>query len=102
MNPTNLLFLESLASSSSSTKKQVNRGRWSKEEDERLKMLVEAFGEKDWHKVSAHFPDRSDIQCQQRWDKVVNPKLVKGPWTKEEDDKVVELVKRFVSICMHP
>ena len=26
------------------------------------------------------------------WQKVLDPKLVKGPWTKEEDDKVIELV----------
>jgi len=25
---------------------------------------------------------------------VLNPELVKGPWTKEEDDTVLELVKK--------
>ena len=27
--------------------------------------------------------DRSDVQCLHRWQKVLNPNLVKGPWTKE-------------------
>lgn len=36
-----------------------------------------------WDAIASHFPDRSDVQCQQRWAKVVNPELVKGPWTKE-------------------
>lgn len=35
------------------------------------------------------------MQCQQRWTKVVNPELIKGPWTKEEDDTVIELVSRY-------
>lgn len=29
-----------------------------------------------------------------RWQKVINPNLVKGPWTKEEDEKIVDLVKK--------
>ncbi|GLH11427.1 Myb protein [Gryllus bimaculatus] len=74
--------------------KSINKGRWSKEEDGRLKLLVDEYQER-WEIISKHFPDRSDIQCQQRWQKVVNPELVKGPWTKEEDEKVVELVQKY-------
>lgn len=29
------------------------------------------------------FTDRTDVQCLHRWQKVLNPDLVKGPWTKE-------------------
>ncbi|XP_065167067.1 myb protein-like isoform X2 [Atheta coriaria] len=75
-------------------KKTINKGRWSKEEDAHLKDLVEQNRER-WDIISKYFPDRSDIQCQQRWAKVVNPDLVKGPWTKEEDEKVIELVKKY-------
>ncbi|MBN3270386.1 MYBB protein, partial [Polyodon spathula] len=44
--------------------------------------------------------------CQHRWLKVLNPDLVKGPWTKEEDEKVIELVncygtKQWASIAKH-
>jgi hypothetical protein len=43
---------------------------------------VERTGE-IWENVASFFEDRSDVQCQHRWTKVVNPQLVKGPWTKE-------------------
>ncbi|KAG9478869.1 hypothetical protein GDO78_012500 [Eleutherodactylus coqui] len=78
-----------------SVKKVWNRVKWSKEEDEKLKKLVEQNGSNDWALVACHFLNRSDIQCQHRWQKVLNPELVKGPWTKEEDQRVTELVQKY-------
>ncbi|KAL9979730.1 hypothetical protein ACROYT_G017437 [Oculina patagonica] len=76
-------------------KKKVNKGRWTKDEDEKLKEIVDDVGTDNWKEVASHFPDRTDVQCLHRWQKVLNPELVKGPWTKEEDDKVVELVRKY-------
>lgn len=68
--------------------------RWAKSEDILLKTLVEQHGDR-WDLIAPHFKDRTEPQVQQRWAKVLNPELIKGPWTKEEDDKVVELVRRL-------
>ncbi|XP_059563011.1 myb-related protein B [Myotis daubentonii] len=69
--------------------------KWTHEEDEQLRTLVRQFGQQDWKFLASHFPNRTDQQCQYRWLRVLNPDLVKGPWTKEEDEKVIELVKKY-------
>lgn len=73
------------------------KNRWTKEEDELLHRLCEQFppGGKDWKHIASHFATRTEYQCQQRWQKVLNPELIKGPWTKEEDAKVIELVQKY-------
>ncbi|XP_078332612.1 myb-related protein A-like isoform X2 [Crassostrea virginica] len=76
-------------------KKVINKGRWSTEEDDRLRSLVERKGDSDWKLIASFYSDRSDIQCQHRWCKVLNPNLVKGAWTKEEDEKVIKLVREI-------
>ncbi|XP_061731564.1 v-myb avian myeloblastosis viral oncogene homolog-like 2b isoform X1 [Nerophis ophidion] len=69
--------------------------KWTQEEDEKLKALVQKCGQNDWKEVAAHIPNHTEHQCQHRWIKVLDPDLIKGPWTKEEDDKVIELVSLY-------
>jgi hypothetical protein len=61
--------------------------------------LVVEHGARNWKKIAAYFEDRSDVQCLHRWQKVLNPKLIKGPWvlysliqSKVEDEIVMKLV----------
>ncbi|XP_025002827.2 myb-related protein A isoform X3 [Gallus gallus] len=78
-----------------SLKKICNRVKWTRDEDEKLKKLVEQNGTDDWAFIASHLQNRSDFQCQHRWQKVLNPELIKGPWTKEEDQRVIELVQKY-------
>ncbi|XP_058209092.1 transcription factor MYB3R-3-like [Rhododendron vialii] len=71
------------------------KGGWTPEEDDTLKRAVAVFKGRSWKKIAEFFPDRSDVQCLHRWQKVLHPELVKGPWTQEEDDKIIELVSEF-------
>ncbi|CAB9508298.1 Myb-related protein A [Seminavis robusta] len=69
--------------------------KWTKSEDEALRTAVEEHGAKNWKLISQRLPQRSEVQCLHRWQKVLKPTLVKGPWTEDEDRKVVELVKKY-------
>lgn len=71
------------------------KGGWTPEEDDTLRRAVAAYRGKCWKKIAEFFTDRSEVQCLHRWQKVLNPDLVKGPWTQEEDDKIIELVARY-------
>ena len=44
---------------------------------------MDDIGTDNWKEVASNFHDRTDVQCLHRWQKVLNPELVKGPWTKE-------------------
>lgn len=71
------------------------KGGWTSQEDETLRKAVETFNGRSWKKIAEFFPDRTEVQCLHRWQKVLNPELIKGPWTQEEDDKIIDLVKKY-------
>lgn len=71
-----------------------SRGKWTLDEDDVLRQAVLKHGGRNWKKISEYLDGRTDVQCLHRWQKVLRPGLVKGPWTKEEDDKVIDLVAR--------
>ncbi|XP_010794713.1 v-myb avian myeloblastosis viral oncogene homolog-like 2b, partial [Notothenia coriiceps] len=80
--------------------------KWTQEEDDKLKALVQKLGTNDWKQIANNIPNHSEPQCQHRWFKVLDPGLVKGPWTKEEDEKVIELVnlygnKQWATVAKH-
>lgn len=75
--------------------RRSTKGQWTAEEDEILRKAVQRFKGKNWKKIAECFKDRTDVQCLHRWQKVLNPELVKGPWSKEEDEIIVELVEKY-------
>lgn len=61
----------------------ILRGKWTAVEDELLKLAVKEYGGKNWRRIAGRIEGRTDVQCLHRWQKVLRPGLVKGPWTKE-------------------
>lgn len=74
---------------------RASKAKWTPEEDEILTRAVLISGEGNWKKIAQSLNDRSHLQCLHRWQKVLNPALVKGPWKEEEDAKLTELVEKY-------
>nr|XP_043630469.1 transcription factor MYB3R-3-like [Erigeron canadensis] len=55
--------------------------------------LVKKHNAKNWKRIAESIPGRTTRQCFSRWKKVLNPDIIKGIWTKEEDDHIVKLVE---------
>ncbi|CAO2820494.1 unnamed protein product [Amaranthus hypochondriacus] len=70
-------------------------GRWSTDEDKRLRVAVTLFGYKSWHRIAQFVPGRTQVQCRERWVNVLDPSLKHGEWTKEEDMKLKEAISEY-------
>eukprot|EP01080_Neovahlkampfia_damariscottae_P002888 gene2888-4731_t len=70
----------------------IKRGRWSVDEDNRLRLACHAYQNHNWIKIQQHIPD---VQCRERWCNIINPDLKNGPWTKEEDMRLKRAVEEL-------
>ena len=61
------------------------RGPWSVQENELLTEWVEKNGPKLWNLCSEFIKGRTGKQCREHWNNCLNPELIKGEWTTEED-----------------
>ena len=69
------------------TSKPGTYGNWTPEEDQLLlRLAYETPKKKHWQSMSVHFVGKTPQQIMNRWNKVINPSLVKGNWTPEEDE----------------
>ncbi|KAK7236855.1 DNA-binding transcription factor [Aureococcus anophagefferens] len=67
-------------------KKKAEPRRWTQVEDAALCVAVKQHGECNWKSIAAAVGSRNHMQCLQRWKKVLKPGLVKGNWTRSEDE----------------
>ncbi|GKZ00799.1 hypothetical protein MPSEU_001031600 [Mayamaea pseudoterrestris] len=78
-----------------STGNKESGPKWPKQHDELLKQAVEKYGTDDWNKIASQFKgERTTSECQTRYQKLKNGTSKAGPWTEDEDLKVVELVQK--------
>lgn len=89
--------MEDLSLSQQSARSDSGRQKtmWTPQEDEILIRAVRAHNAKNWKDIAQHLQGKTDVQCLHRYTKVLDPALHKGPWTPEEDAKVIALVKQF-------
>lgn len=72
-----------------------SRTQFSYEEDQRLKNLVEQYGENDWNTISSHMEGRNIRQCRERWRHYLSPTIKNTPWTPEEDELLRQKVTQY-------
>ncbi|KAI1197759.1 Homeodomain-like protein [Nemania serpens] len=73
--------------------------RWTEEEDFILHeetQKQESTGDvKDWHRIAAKLPGRTNKDCRKRWVNKVCGSLKKGAWNKSEDERLLVAVEKF-------
>lgn len=75
------------------TNKCVKNIKWQKEEDELLMELMKSTEHPNYSRMAERFPGKTGQQVAERWDKVLNPELIKGSWTRLEDEIIVNFVR---------
>ncbi|XP_050226791.1 transcription factor MYB3R-2-like [Mercurialis annua] len=75
--------------------KQSIKGRWTEHEDYQLTEAVTKFHGRNWRLIAKCLPQRTISQCFSRWKTVLNPSIIKGAWTKEEDECITASIRRF-------
>ncbi|EJW01751.1 hypothetical protein EDEG_03732 [Edhazardia aedis USNM 41457] len=64
---------------------KLNKGTWSKEEDDKLKKLIEQYEPKNWTFIAKKLGTRAGKQCRERWHNHLHPSITKRPFTALED-----------------
>jgi hypothetical protein len=69
---------------------------WTAYEDQRLIAGIHKYGLDNWHDVAEFIGNgRTRSQCAQRWNRSLNPHIFKGPWTAQQEEQLISLVKKY-------
>ena len=83
-------------------KKDIVKKHFTHEEDERLKYLVQQFGDKNWGMVASYMPGRQPRQCRERYIGYLSPFIHTKPWTQAEDylllQKLLEIGPKWMKM----
>jgi hypothetical protein len=71
------------------------KARWSPSEDQLLLRILSSGDRTNWTELAPHFPGKTAQQISERWSKVLDPALVKGSWTRQEDETIIEFVNQY-------
>jgi hypothetical protein len=74
------------------------KGKWTEDEDSKLKDAVKAHGGKDWIAIATLVPGRVEKQCRNRWHDFLDPSIDRsnertGSWTAVEDSKLKDAIQ---------
>jgi hypothetical protein len=86
-------------------KQNVAKGPWTAEEDEMLRGLVAESHDLDrnnmWVVIGNRMTERNGKQCRERWVNHLDPSIVKGAWSKEEEQILDDSHKQCALRSLH-
>jgi hypothetical protein len=68
----------------------LTKGLWTPDEDRELEKLVQRYEPKRWSLIASHLAGRNGKQCRERWHNHLDPTINKQPFTKQEDQILLE------------
>ncbi|KAI2465134.1 hypothetical protein F4781DRAFT_410593 [Annulohypoxylon bovei var. microspora] len=81
------------------------RRRWTAEEDALLRRAVENATAQGrpllWRDLAKSVPGRSNKDCRRRWWNSLADGTTKGPWCEEEDERLIEAVRKYGTNWSH-
>lgn len=74
----------------------LRRGKWTREEDEKLKDAFRRLGPA-WARIAEEVPGRTDDQCSKRFNDVLSPTVQQRlrPWSDSEDKLLLDLFDKY-------
>ncbi|EMR71505.1 putative myb transcription protein [Eutypa lata UCREL1] len=70
--------------------------RWTEEEDkilwEETRKQSKSGNVKDWNRIAAKLPNRTNKDCRKRWVNTLSGSLKKGAWSEDEDERLIAAV----------
>ncbi|KAF5751235.1 Myb domain protein 23 [Tripterygium wilfordii] len=76
------------------TKKEVNKGAWTEEEDRKLAEVIAIHGAKRWKMIAAKANlNRCGKSCRLRWLNYLRPNIKRGNISDQEEDLILRLHK---------
>ena len=80
------------------------RRKFTQEEDNEIKYLVEEAGIDNWLEIAEKLGTRTAKQCRDRYNNYLSPGITNMPWSAEEDqllrDKVAEFGNKWTQIAI--
>merc|ERR1711871_1228008 len=73
----------------------IKGGVWKNIEDEILKAAVMKYGLNQWSRIASLMNRKSAKQCKSRWYEWLEPRINKTEWIRDEDEKLLHLIKIF-------
>ena len=91
-------FGENALASTRVRKRKTGSGKngWTESDDALLtKLVLKDQNNVDWTEISRYFPNKNTAQLIERWTKVIDPSLIKGSWTRKEDEYIIQFVSQY-------